>query len=410
MGAGRGRRTGIILIILIILILIVGAGALLFFGGFLGGNQGADGAGNGQQPVAQDDVTPTVTPLPPLNVIVARRDIPRGARLALTDVTVVQWPRDPAPPVGGLILEDEEGAPTLEDLVVGRIARTDIVSGTPIMDFNLTPGTEPTGIGDDGSDAALLIPSGQVAYAIPVDRFASVAYAPRPGDHVDILMSFRIVDVDEDFQTILPNTITNVILDSDLVEGTTDLDIGLILEDDLEYTFAGREEDGPFGSTIFVIPNVTDSPQRARQATQLLVDNAMVLRLGDWPITDIYQPIVVTPQPPPTAVPEGEGEEGEGPPPTPTPTPIPIPDVITLVMGRQDALVLKYGLETGAEIDLVLRSALDDDINEVATDTVHLQYIIDFYGLEIPPKLPIASQPRWFFPTPDAPPAEEETP
>jgi len=375
MGAGRGRRTGIILILLVIIILVVGIGVLFLLQGSLGGT------------TASSEPTPAPpTPPPTVNVIIASRDIPRGARLGVQDVTIMAWPilADAPPPLGALTLTGEEGSAGLEQ-VDGRIARVDILNGQPVLDFMLTPGTEPAGIGDAGSDAALLIPAGQVAYAIPIDRFSSVAYAVREGDHVDLMMSFRFVDVDEDFQTILPNEGLLITDQPDLLAA------GL---QSFQYDL-GREEDGPFGTTLLVLPTTNDESeprQRPRQATQMVIDNAMVLRVGTWPLAGLNEPIVVTPAPPPTAVPDSQGGEGEAPP--PTATPIPVPDVVTMTMSRQDALVLKYALETGAKIDLVLRSALDDDINDIVTDTVTLQYIIDFYNVAIPPKLPIAQDPR----------------
>jgi hypothetical protein len=126
----------------------------------------------------------------------------------------------------------------------------------------------------------------------------------------------------------------------------------------------------------------------------MVIDNAMILQVGTWPLAGLNEPIVVTPAPPPTANPDQGQEAQEGEQAPPTATPIPVPDVVTLTMSRQDALVLKYALETGAKIDLALRSALDDDVNDIVTDTVTLQYIIDFYNVAIPPKLPIAQDPR----------------
>ena len=370
MGAGRGRRTGIILILLIIVVLVIGIGVLFVMQGLGGGG----GGGAAAEPTAPPPTAP-----PTVNVLVAARDLPRGARLTVQDVTVIAWPilENAPPPFGALILSNDEGAPGLEQ-VEGRIARVDILNGQPVLDFMLTPGQDPTALSDTGSDAALLIPSGQVAYSIPISRLSSVAYAIREGDHVDLLMSFRFVDVDEDFQTILPN-------DSVVLVQTGDT----LTQDQLP---VGRQEDGPLGTTLVVVPSANDGTQRPRQATQLVIDNAMVLRVGEWPLSGLNEPIVVTPAPAPTQSSDQQSsDQAEA---TPLPTAIPAPEVVTLVMSRQDALVLKYALETGAAIDMALRSALDDDINDIVTDTVSLQYIIDFYNIAIPPRLPVAQDPR----------------
>lgn len=383
MTQGRGRRTGVVLIVLIIIVLLVAVGAL-FLLRFM---QPAppEAATNGQPTSeANDNNEPEINYI---NVIVADEDIQRGARLSVEVVRIMQWPDlpDAQPPADALIVGPNEGDPGLEQ-VEGRIARVDIVQGQPILNSMLTPGTEPTTFGEAGSDAALLIPQGQVAVALPISRLSSVAYAVREGDHVDIMMSFRFVNVDEDFQTITPNR-------------------GVLITDDPTMLFSplfefdydlGREESGPFGTTLLVFPNLAEPLQRPRQATQLMIDNAVVLRVGQWPYTDIYEPIIVTAVPPATAAPATQ--EGTPAPATqevvPTSTPVPPPDIITLIMGRQDALVLKYALETGATIDLALRSYQDNAITDIQTETVTLQYIIDFYNVTIPPALPIAQDPR----------------
>ena len=44
-----------------------------------------------------------------------------------------------------------------------------------------------------------------VAVSVPINRLSSVSYAPRPGDHVNVIVSLLLVDVDTDFQAITPN-------------------------------------------------------------------------------------------------------------------------------------------------------------------------------------------------------------
>lgn len=389
MGAGGGRRTGVILIVLILIVLVIGLGAvfLISSSGLLGGG-GAPAVPGAGVADGGDVELPTPTPPPVINIIIANRDIPRGARLSEQDVTILAWPEiAEAPlPAEALIVGREEGSPGLEQ-VNDRIARVDILKGQPISNFMLTPGDEPTSLGDTGSDAALLIPSGQVAMSLPItNKHGLVAYALRQGDHVDVMMSFRLTDVDEEFQTGLPN-------EGIIVSSTADFPIN-----SFRYVL-GRTTSSPLGdSVVLVIPSETTA--RPRQSTQLTVDNAIVLRVGDWPFTDINQPIVITPAPEPTvdpAQPTAIPPEQGGPPPdqpTPTPTPIPAPTSVTLVMSRQDALVMKYALETGAYIDLVLRSALDDEVQNVTTDTVTLDYILNFYGVDVPPRLPVSHEPR----------------
>jgi pilus assembly protein CpaB len=321
----------------------------------------------------QTSSQPTAPP-PPVttNVIVAARDIPRGTRLSVQDVTVVPWPLSPDVPLpaGALVFGTSADTAGLEQ-VDKRIARVDILQGQPVLDQMLTPGSEPTSLTEIGSNAALLIPAGQVAIAFPVNRLSSVAYALRPGDHVDVLMSFRFVDVDPDFQTILP----------DLVGAASGGSLG-----GATFTTLGKEADGPFGTNVLLLPS--EITQRPRQTTALVVDNAIVLRVGDWPLTD-----AVAVEAAPAATPAAGGQQpadSQAPP----PTAVPAPDVITLVVSRQDALVLKFALETGADIDLVLRSVLDNSVENVSVETVTLQYLMESYNVTEPPKLPIALEPR----------------
>lgn len=374
MSAGRGRRTGIILIILIIFVLLIGIAALFLL-------RGGSNIVGGEPPT----VVPSPTPPPTELIIVAKRDLPRGARLTVDDVDIMAWPilAEAPVPTDALIVGDEEQGGAGLGQVEGRIARVDILMGQPILSFMITPGDEPFGLADTGSDAALLIPSGKVAVTVPVTQLSAVGYALREGDHVDILMSLDFIDVDQEFQTIEPNT--GILI-------TDDLDLSATGLSNYVYTL-GRQENGPFGTTLLVIPNQEFPPIGVpRKTTQMVIDNAIVVKMGAWPLSDLAEPIVVTAIPPEQQAPEPEeGAEEEAPPPeeaTPTPLPIvPIPDVVTLAMDRQDALVLKYALETGADMTLALRSALDDEDNEFTTDSVTLQYILDFYNVQVPQKL-----------------------
>jgi Flp pilus assembly protein CpaB len=391
MGARRGRSP-LIIIILLVIILLVGGIAAFVLAPDLFGLGGTTGDGTPDPAVATSPPLPTAPPI--VQVIIANRDIARGSRITEDDITTLAWPvlEEAPPPVGALLVSDEEGGPGLEQ-VQNRIARVDILRGQPVQDFMLTPGSEPVGLADTGSDAALLIPSGQVAIAIPMNRISSVAYAVGSGDHVDLMMSIRFVDVDEDFQTLLPNDILMISDDTEITE------LGLNFTSSSGGAY-GREEDGPFGTTLIIGNNDSDLVQRPRQATQILIDNAIVLQTGNWPLDGLNAPIIITPiatiASPEVAPADGTAEPGQAaaPVPTPTITPVPIPDVVTLAMSRQDALVLKYALETGADIDFALHSILDIDAGPVATETVTLQYIIDFYNLTVPSRLPVAQDPR----------------
>lgn len=394
MGAGRGRRTGMILILLIIVVLLIGVGVVFWL---QAQQQPAPTPGEGEGPPTGETVTPSPTPLPPtITIYAASRDILRGTPFDAQNlqdlVTTIEWPdtEDIDLPPGAIIVDEEQGLGP--EQLTGRIARVDIYQGQPILDFMLSPIDQPA-LADVGSDAALKIPSGYVAMAIPINQYSSVAYALREGDHVDLLMSFTFVDVDEEFQTSLPNSSGIVVFPADIdfpwgAPNTTELELG-------------REEKGPLNTKVWIVPG--EESQRPRQVTQLVIDDAIVLRVGLWPLVDLVEPIVVTVAAPVATPPPAEGEEvppgeeappeGQPPPPTPTATLEP-PTIITLVMTRQDALVLKYAVETGVFIDIVLRSAQDDGRDDFSTFPVTLKYIMDTFNVTDPPKLPIAQEPR----------------
>ena len=288
MGAGRTRKTGLILIVLILVVLLIAVGAIFLLRGTLFGGQevASDEGGQSPQQAAQPTAPPTI------DILVAARDIPRGKLITADDLTIMSWPaiEQAPPPLGVLVVDGSTGA-GLEQ-AVGRMARADILAGSPVLETVLTAAGQATDLADVGSDAALRIPSGYIAIAVPVTRLSSVAYALREGDHVDVLMSFRFMDVDEEFQTELPNNA--VLLDVD--EETGELVVR-------EYP-VGREERGIFGDTIMMVPG--DGEKAIQQTTQLVIDNAVVLHVGNWPLSDLNQPIVVTPEPTPTPVPEGD--------------------------------------------------------------------------------------------------------
>jgi len=277
-------------------------------------------------------------------IVVAAQDIPRGTTIASDTVRLASWPDESVPE--GHLIDIEEA--------LDRMARVDIVLGMPILEGMLTD--EVSDLAAIGSDVALQIPSGMVAYALPVKRYSSVAWAIQPGDYVDVIISLLVVELDEEFQTTLPNSASCV----QPPEG-----------EGCQSGVMGRLEVLPNGWVVNLMPTEN---QRPRLVTQLTVQNAMVLRVGDWPGAKEMKPDE-----------EQLTEDVEG---APAPTPVPREPIqpLTLVVTPQDAMVLKYAEEIGASIDLVLRSAADT--GPITTDSITLQYLFDRFNIELPPKLP----------------------
>jgi pilus assembly protein CpaB len=132
--------------------------------------------------------------------------------------------------------------------------------------------------------------------------------------------------------------------------------------------------------------------QLPRLVSQYSVQNATVLAVGLWqeelPEISVAEAVA-------GATEDEATTEEEATPPAPE-----VPSVaqaitqltsVTLIVSPQDALVLKWALETNASIDLVMRSAVDQDIY-AQPEAVTLQYMLDRFQISVPPKLPLAPE------------------
>jgi hypothetical protein len=241
-------------------------------------------------------------------------------------------------------------------------------------------------LSDAGSVAALSIPEGMVAKSIPISRLASVSYALRTGDRVVVIASMQFIDLDSDFQTVLPNQ-TAILVDPETMMG---VDCGCVPRGIASYaslegsnTYYGRVENMGENQEerIYLIPS---EAQRPRLATQIIIPSATVLHVGDFGF--------------------GAGALGAGELPAPEPTPIaaegevvapPVekpPDNITLIVSPQEAVNLTYLIDSGVEISLALRSAGDSTV--IDTKTATMQFFLDDYSIPLPAKLPYGLAPR----------------
>ena len=303
---------------------------------------------------------PTAQAVPVTKVIVAFQNIPRGGQIITGAVGLFDWPTTQAPP--SALKEGDLSK------VIGQFAKIDIPQGLPVLP-SMIASSPAAAAAAGGSVAALAIQPGKVGVAFPfrstypekenlpydrrdkdvLPRLLSVAYAVQPGDRVDVLACFWVYEMDKDFQSRLPNKIGYIDPQnpSKPVEG-----------------LAGRPVVAPGG-----VPGVEApaEPQLPRMVCQWTVQNARVLGLGDWGVP------VIAPTPAP----------GGGPTPTPAAA---LPTVATLEVEPQDALVLKYARETGAQIDLVLRAAGDKE-SRFSTEAVTLQYLFERFRVALPPKL-----------------------
>lgn len=266
---------------------------------------------------APEPPSPTATPEPKVAAVIALQDIP-----AYTDI--------PSEAVGTQDIAESKLTNHLlaPEAVVGRRAARTILRGSFIMSDWIV---DPEAVAQTGKNASLNITPdtegrSRVAMAFEITELRGVAGAIQNGDFVDILISYRLMDTEQE----LPEPMVPA------VEGCP-----------------------------VPCPEPTDM-----LLAQLLLQDVEVYRVGPWLM--------------PTPTPAPEGEEGEE-----------VAEVVevvqpmrsntlTLLLTQQDALVVKFARESGADIDLVLRGRDDHDL--VSTETVSLQYVMTRFDITVPPE------------------------
>ena len=175
-GGRKGGRVFILLALLLVVILGLGAGYMYMQGFF----------STGQQAQALSTAPP---PLTLINILILNQPVLRGG--VITDAVIASVPYPEKEMIGGLFYT------TTED-VIGRRAKYDLAQGVPLTPSLLTDIKE-------GSYASFQIPRGMVAISMPISRLTSVSYALQPGDHVNVIASMLLLNIDPAFQSVLPN-------------------------------------------------------------------------------------------------------------------------------------------------------------------------------------------------------------
>jgi pilus assembly protein CpaB len=346
-------------------------------------------------------------------VLAVSQDIELGGELIPDLLTEVLWPRTE------LFTYQENGqevqyyfwADTIEELndtkeeLRGRRVRYPIKEKTILVRPMLRPAVRVYETDEYGSEYSVRIPHEQVAISIPINRLTSVSYAPRPGDHVDVIGTFLFIDIDTDFQTRLPNHTgmvvapgppnpetgepTTVQLTAGVSnlgkEGPPDPETGQrpgpsVLAPGI---FGRVEVDPVLGQAIYVSPS---EDQRPRMVSQLLLQDATVLWVGEFPLPGQEQQ-----QQAAAEQEEQQAAEGEQAPP-----PVVVPELITLIMRPQDAVAINYILQSqkfsAARLSLALRAANDESRPIVVPVT--LQFLLERYQIPVPARLPYGLGPR----------------
>lgn len=371
MAAGRRKSGRIFLFIALFLIIILGAVAFLLR----------------DQLIAQPFVAqPLLTPMEPqetVDILVLAQPIVRGGMITENVLAKVAYPKKEL--VAGLFFTEIQE-------VVGKRTKYDLPQGFPLTPNMVTDA--PT-----GSYAAFSIPRGMVAISIPISRLTSVSYAIQPGDRVNVIASLMLVDLDTQFQTRLPNFSASVVAPGPVMDGA-----GNVLSTTLTVSIhpdpggiLGRPEfDSTLNQAVYAVPS---EEQRPRLVSQTLLQDVMVLWVGDFPEGGQIAEALTTPTPEPGVQQPLQQPEQILPPDQPEqllppdqPEQPGAKDLISLIVTPQDAVALNYLMLSGAKLNLVLRSTGDDQ--RIPTEAVTLQFILDQYNIPIPAKLPYGIQPR----------------
>jgi Flp pilus assembly protein CpaB len=346
------------------------------------------------------DGTPPVEDQPPVfqeatvvDIYVLTQPLKRGQVFEEIHLLKVAYPRDKF--IEGLFVTNPADA-------IGKRALFDLEAGVPLT-FGLISDTA------EGSYASFMIPSGYVAVTIPIDDelgLSAVAYTLRPGDHVNVIGSMLFVDLDQEYQTKLPNVIvpvyspaaTDAFLFGDPAEeefGTEQIPsyfIPLSAKIDapsglMPYlgTTGVIEDIGTLSGNPLNVYLIPSEEQRPRLVSQTIIQDAIVLWVGQYPIEDEAATPAAPIEDSVVAQPQTTGEE-------PVEEEVVMPKVVTLVVSPQDAVTLNYLILQKANLSLALRAAGDDV--RIDTESVTLQFIMQQYNIPMPSPLPFGVEPR----------------
>ena len=301
--------------------------------------------------------TRTQAPTAPLTVQVfqAAQNIPQGATITQDALTTITIPGDQVSAVEFTVDEKAQ--------LVGKVAKYPLEQGVVITSAMVTDSSQAVAIA--GPQWAAIIPSGMTAISIPASRLALASYGVQDGAHINVNACFLFVDVDASFQTITPNR-TAVLTATGFPKDTLPI---LTLGVGAAGGPQGRLElDPSLQQPFYYIPS--DEAQRPRVVCQTIVQNVVVMKLGNFALTAA-----------PTAA---QQQPANAAPPT--------PDVVTLIVSPQDAVTLSYMVYTNAQIMMTLRNPSDQ--SRLATEAATLQFLLSQYNIPVPAKLPYALQPR----------------
>ena len=358
----RGR-----IFIYLALILLVGLAAAYFY---LRKSGGLEGVGT----------TPTQS-FPQVSIVIAGKNIPRGKLINEGDLSTLNIPENQL--VAGEFTDIK--------MVIGLYAKYPLDQGMIITQPVLVSSAD--NLSNFGSTWSTLIPPGMTAVTIPISRLSAVGFGIRDGDHINLIASMLLVDVDANYQSITPNITAGLLAPNSssffselllpnnfaTLEDLNGYNLTAQSVSGLSISPQGRVELDPnFQEPFYIVPS---ERQRPRLVTQMVLQNVLVLHVGTFLLpgeTEVE-----------TAIDEAAVPAQDG---TTAPV-IQKPDIITLVVTPQEAVTLTYLLNSGVQMTMTLRGP-SEDVSRVETEAATLQYLLGQYQIPFPSDLPYAMEPR----------------
>ncbi|MCA9953306.1 MAG: hypothetical protein H6657_07105 [Ardenticatenaceae bacterium] len=364
------RRTILILIFVFGIVLLSIVGVVFILQQNQPTTNVTDSENGAPAPDGGDSAEPVETIPPLVEVVVSLQTVPRGHQMT-ADILALDM--RPVESVGTNVITNIEDA-------IGLYARTDIYQGETLTYDTLV--ADITQIGLQSFGPSSLIPPGYVAQAVPMDRLTSVGYGIKEGDYVDLMVTFFFYQIDEEFQTYLPNDAAFYL--EEQIEAVEEAGSpAVILTQPVIFLVSplGRFEELPTGDLAHVSPNLEDVIPRPVPVT-MIIQNARVVQVGQYQLPKDPADLI------PTATPEPleEGAPTPTPPPAASPTPTPIPDdVVVVALQPQQQLLLRYAVGVNAQVFLALRGVNDGQLYSVENMT--LDFLLERFNVEIPPNL-----------------------
>jgi Flp pilus assembly protein CpaB len=298
-----------------------------------------------------------------VEVFVAGQNIPQGGKITADELATITLPQDKVTDVEFTLDKKAE-------LLNNKVAKYPLDQGVVITSSMISDASQAVSIA--GPEWAALIPPGMTAISIPATRLSTVLYGVNDGAHVNLNACFLFVDVDPSFQSITPDNTAALTATGFPAGALPILSLGVGAVGGPQ----GRLElDPSLQQPFFLVPS---EPQRPRVVCQTILQNVVVMKLGNFPLTAATA-VAAQQQ---TQQQTQQQQQGAA----------PLPDILTLIVSPQDADTLSYMVYTNAQIMMTLRNPSDQ--SRLATEAATLQFLLSQYNIPVPAKLPYALQPK----------------